>query len=58
MFSNYDRMKTLLILVLCSLTVLPGFTQTNPTMPDVNKMMKMSPAELDAGKTNCTASEF
>ena len=43
-------MKTLFIIIVFSITALKGVSQTNPAMPDVNKMMKMSPAELEAYK--------
>lgn len=43
-------MKTLVTIILFSFTALKGLAQTNPAMPDVNKMMKMSPAELEAYK--------
>lgn len=43
-------MKTLLLLAFFFISVVQGLAQTNPAMPDVNKMMKMSPAELEAYK--------
>lgn len=43
-------MKTLLLNSFLLLTMSLGFAQTKPAMPDVNKMMKMSPAELEAYK--------
>jgi tetratricopeptide (TPR) repeat protein len=50
MFSKTNRMKTALMIVLLLLTISPAFAQTKLAMPDVNKMMKMSPAELEAYK--------
>ncbi|QNA44581.1 tetratricopeptide repeat protein [Lacibacter sediminis] len=43
-------MKTLLSSLFILLSMSLGFAQTKPTMPDVNKMMKMSPTELEAYK--------
>jgi hypothetical protein len=43
-------MKTLLSSLFLLFTMSLGFAQTKPAMPDVNKMMKMSPAELEAYK--------
>ena len=43
-------MKTLLLSTFFLLNFSLGFAQTKPAMPDVNKMMKMSPAELEAYK--------
>ena len=43
-------MKTTLAIAFLLLTTSIGFAQTKPAMPDVNKMMKMSPAELEAYK--------
>lgn len=43
-------MKTLLLIASFLVMLLQSFAQNTTTMPDVNKMMKMSPAELEAYK--------
>jgi tetratricopeptide (TPR) repeat protein len=47
---NYKVMKKYLLVVFVMLLINKGYAQTKPVMPDVNKLMKMSPAELEAYK--------
>jgi tetratricopeptide (TPR) repeat protein len=49
LFKN-NRMKPVLIFSWLLLAILPGFAQNMPAMPDLNKLRKMSPAELEAYK--------
>ena len=43
-------MKIALLIAFSIMTFLTGFTQIKPVMPDINKMRKMTPAELEAYK--------
>jgi len=43
-------MKTALLVALAIITCSTGFAQAKPPMPDINKLRKMSPAQLEAYK--------